>query len=135
MFDRYGRVNRVDLKNGFAFIEFDDSRDADDAVRYVLATQRPNHHHVLTLCACVFCSVPFLSELDNTDLEGRRIVVETARGSTARPRAAGGKGAYRLRIEGLDSRTSWQDLKDFARKAGSSVVFADVFMDRGRKCG
>lgn len=32
-FDRYGRIYRVDLKNGFAFVEFEDSRDADDAVR------------------------------------------------------------------------------------------------------
>lgn len=32
-FDRYGRVERVDLKNGFGFVEFDDPRDADDAIR------------------------------------------------------------------------------------------------------
>lgn len=40
-----------------------------------------------------------------------------------------GKG-YRLIVEGLDQMTSWQDLKDFGRTAGSSVSFADVYSGR-----
>jgi len=32
-FRRYGRVERIDVKNGFAFVEFDHERDADRAVR------------------------------------------------------------------------------------------------------
>ena len=32
LFDRFGRIKDVSLKNGFAFVEFDDDRDADDAV-------------------------------------------------------------------------------------------------------
>ncbi|GLJ46025.1 hypothetical protein SUGI_0969590 [Cryptomeria japonica] len=33
LFSRYGRVDRVDVKSGFAFIYMDDERDAEDAIR------------------------------------------------------------------------------------------------------
>ncbi|GFP93052.1 serine/arginine-rich splicing factor rs40 [Phtheirospermum japonicum] len=33
LFRRYGRVERVDLKTGFAFIYMEDDRDAEDAIR------------------------------------------------------------------------------------------------------
>ena len=32
LFDKYGRVREVSIKNGYAFVEFDDRRDAEDAV-------------------------------------------------------------------------------------------------------
>ncbi|KAJ8955499.1 hypothetical protein NQ318_003602 [Aromia moschata] len=31
-FRKYGRIKEVAMKNGFAFVEFDDHRDADDAI-------------------------------------------------------------------------------------------------------
>ncbi|KAF5179212.1 Serine/arginine-rich splicing factor RS40 [Thalictrum thalictroides] len=33
LFSKYGRVERVDMKSGFAFISMDDERDAQDAIR------------------------------------------------------------------------------------------------------
>ncbi|XP_021846841.1 serine/arginine-rich splicing factor RS31 [Spinacia oleracea] len=33
LFSKYGRVDRVDMKSGFAFVYFVDERDADDAIR------------------------------------------------------------------------------------------------------
>merc|ERR1711868_244463 len=30
---RYGKLREISLKNGYGFVEFDDSRDAEDAVR------------------------------------------------------------------------------------------------------
>ncbi|PSS11725.1 Serine/arginine-rich splicing factor like [Actinidia chinensis var. chinensis] len=33
LFRRYGRVDRVDIKSGFAFIYMEDERDAEDAIR------------------------------------------------------------------------------------------------------
>ncbi|XP_073270255.1 serine/arginine-rich splicing factor RS31-like isoform X2 [Primulina huaijiensis] len=33
LFSKYGRVDRVDMKSGFAFVYFEDERDADDAIR------------------------------------------------------------------------------------------------------
>jgi arginine/serine-rich splicing factor 4/5/6 len=32
LFQKYGKIREVSLKNGYAFVEFDDDRDADDAV-------------------------------------------------------------------------------------------------------
>uniref|UniRef100_A0A8C5CI64 Serine and arginine rich splicing factor 6 n=1 Tax=Gadus morhua TaxID=8049 RepID=A0A8C5CI64_GADMO len=52
-FGGYGKLMEIDLKNGFGFVEFDDNRDADDAVY----------------------------ELNGRDLCGERVVVEYARGS------------------------------------------------------
>ncbi|KAK8651357.1 hypothetical protein V6N13_140962 [Hibiscus sabdariffa] len=52
MFSRYGRVRDVDMKRDYAFVEFSDPRDADDA-RY---------------------------GLNGRDLDGSRIVVEFAKG-------------------------------------------------------
>ena len=50
-FPRYGKLREVALKNGYGFVEFDDYRDADDAVH----------------------------DLDGKDLLGCRIRVEMAR--------------------------------------------------------
>lgn len=48
----------------------------------------------------------------------------------------GGRGGgYRLIVTGFDSMTSWQDLKDFGRTVGKSVVFVDVYTRRGNKEG
>ncbi|CAL9159625.1 unnamed protein product [Musa hybrid cultivar] len=33
LFSKYGKVDRVDMKSGFAFIYMDDERDAEDAIR------------------------------------------------------------------------------------------------------
>jgi len=109
LFAKYGRLRRIDIKSGYAFVEYDDSRDADDAVRGT----------------------------DGREVQGKRISAEIARGGPRRPgdRPTGGRRTdYRVRVEGLDARTSWQDLKDFARTAGS-VAFTDVFNDRGKKVG
>nr|CAD7405192.1 unnamed protein product [Timema poppensis] len=52
-FRKYGRIKEVAMKNGFAFVEFDDYRDADDAVY----------------------------ELNGKELLGERVSVEKARGT------------------------------------------------------
>ncbi|KAJ7557001.1 hypothetical protein O6H91_05G107800 [Diphasiastrum complanatum] len=51
LFRKYGRVREVDMKHDFAFIEFSDRRDADDARHY----------------------------LNGKDVDGSRIIVEFAR--------------------------------------------------------
>ncbi|XP_073150676.1 serine/arginine-rich splicing factor RS2Z32-like isoform X1 [Henckelia pumila] len=63
VFSRYGRVRDVDMKRDYAFVEFNDPRDADDA-RY---------------------------NLDGRDVDGRRIIVEFAKGV---PRGPGGVREY-----------------------------------------
>lgn len=51
-FKGFGRIREISIKNGFGFVEFDDPRDADDAVY----------------------------ELNGKDLLGDRVSVELARG-------------------------------------------------------
>ncbi|XP_022350109.1 serine/arginine-rich splicing factor 6 isoform X2 [Enhydra lutris kenyoni] len=113
-FSGYGRLLEIDLKNGYGFVEFEDSRDADDAVY----------------------------ELNGKELCGERVIVEHARG----PRRGGGgyssrrtsgrdkygppvRTEFRLIVENLSSRCSWQDLKDFMRQAGE-VTYADAHKER-----
>ncbi|CAO2577894.1 Serine/arginine-rich splicing factor 6 [Lemmus lemmus] len=130
-FSGYGRLLEIDLKNGYGFVEFEDSRDADDAVY----------------------------ELNSKELCGERVIVEHARGprrdrdgysygSRIPPCDKGGGGGYssrrtsgrdkygppvrteyRLIVENLSSRCSWQDLKDFMRQAGE-VTYADAHKER-----
>jgi len=97
------------MKNGFCFIEYNDRRDADDCVR----------------------------NGDGIELDGKRLAVEFARGvRRSRQTPVGGRGGgFRVKVEGMSSKTSWQDLKDFARKSGCEVAFTDVWMDRGKKYG
>ncbi|KYB29603.1 serine-arginine protein 55 isoform X2 [Tribolium castaneum] len=121
-FRKYGRIKEVAMKNGFAFVEFDDYRDADDAVY----------------------------ELNGKELLGERVSVERARGTPRgcdQWRGSGGRGygpprgrsrdkygpptrtEYRLIVENLSSRVSWQDLKDYMRQAGE-VTYADAHKQR-----
>jgi len=71
LFSRYGRVRYVDMKHEFAFVEFSDARDADDA-RY---------------------------NLDGRDFDGSRMIVEFAKGvprgqGSSRDRDRGGDREY-----------------------------------------
>jgi len=125
-FRKYGRIREISIKNGYAFIDFDDRRDADDAVY----------------------------DLHGVDFMGERVSVEFAKGtphgrdrerygygrSRSRSRSRGGgdrrpiwldkygpptRTDYRVVVENLSSRVSWQDLKDFMRTAGE-VTYADA---------
>jgi len=117
-FKGYGRKTDFLIKQGFGFVEFDDYRDADDAVY----------------------------ELNGKEILGERVSVEHARGTRrGRSRSRDRRDSrdkpwldkygpptrtdYRITIENLSTRVSWQDLKDLMRKAGD-VTFADAHKDR-----
>uniref|UniRef100_A0A8C4SL86 Serine and arginine rich splicing factor 6b n=1 Tax=Erpetoichthys calabaricus TaxID=27687 RepID=A0A8C4SL86_ERPCA len=129
-FSGYGKLLEIDLKNGYGFVEFEDTRDADDAVY----------------------------ELNGKELCGERVIVEHARGPRRdRDGYGGGYGGrskdsdyfssrrsgrdkygppvrteFRLVVENLSSRCSWQDLKDFMRQAGE-VTYADAHKERANE--
>jgi len=127
-FRGYGKLREVLIKNGYGFVEFEDYRDADDAVY----------------------------ELNGKELCGERVSIEHARGSGRRGQDSRGgydrghdrydRGSsrrnnwmdnppprygpptrtdYRLVVENLSTRVSWQDLKDYMRQAGE-VTYADA---------
>ena len=76
-------------------------------------------------------------------MDGRRISVQISHGNNSRREDAMGSGVKggRVRnrencclVKGLADRTSWRDLKDFARSAGQ-VEYADVWNEGKRKLG
>jgi len=128
LFYKYGKIIFIDLKNRrgppFAFVEFEDARDADDAVY----------------------------ARDGYDYDGYKLRVEfprggggSFRGSNSRDRGGNRGGGdrrpgpparrsqYRVMVTGLPPTGSWQDLKDHMREAGD-VCFADVYKDGTGAC-
>jgi len=126
-FEGYGRIEELMFKGNYAFIEFEDRRDAEDAVY----------------------------ELDGKRLNGEKVIVEHAKGTPKEERLGGGRGGrrsppprgrdgrprwedkygpiqrtkYRVLVENLSTRVSWQDLKDFMRQIGE-VTYADAHKER-----
>lgn len=131
LFAKFGAIRDIDIKvprgpaggTTFAFIEYEDDRDAEDAVR----------------------------DRDGYKFDGQRLRVELARGGRRggpddRGRTGGGGGGgggggasggghgppqrtdFKVIVENLPPNTSWQDLKDHMRKAGD-VGFAEMTRD------
>lgn len=116
LFYKYGRIREIDLKTparppAFAFVSFEDYRDAEDAVQ----------------------------GRDGYMFDGSRLRVEFAKGDRASSRGGDrrderGTGRqprrsdYGVVVTNLPKGTSWQDLKDFMRKAGD-VVYTEVSRD------
>ncbi|KAL4248490.1 RRM domain-containing protein [Abortiporus biennis] len=109
-FEGYGRIVDCRVMTGFGFVEFESTRDAEDAV-----------HH-----------------FNGKSFMGANIVVEFAKESRPRrerdvyeaDRAVRSRRppGFRVIVSGISRDTSWQDLKDFGREAGS-VSFADISRD------
>ncbi|WFD20779.1 hypothetical protein MCAP1_003033 [Malassezia caprae] len=132
LFKNVGRLVDVRVLNGFGFVEFEDPRDADYAVR----------------------------DYDGTMFMGDRIIVQPAKQPARRERERDGygrgrdrdgygpprdryrdepprdryrderrrgprRGQYRIIVFNLPSGTSWQDLKDVGREHGH-VTFSDI---------
>ncbi|KAL4588373.1 hypothetical protein LXL04_001257 [Taraxacum kok-saghyz] len=116
LFYKYGPIVEIELKipprpPSFAFVEFEDSRDAEDAIH----------------------------GRDGYKFDGHRLRVELAHGGrvssssidrhTSSHRESSRRSDYRVYVTGLPSSASWQDLKDHMRRAGD-VCFSQVFRDR-----
>uniref|UniRef100_A0A6N2KCI1 RRM domain-containing protein n=1 Tax=Salix viminalis TaxID=40686 RepID=A0A6N2KCI1_SALVM len=126
LFYKYGPIADIDLKipprpPGYAFVEFEEARDAEDAIR----------------------------GRDGYNFDGCRLRVELAHGGRRQSSpvdhyssysgSSGSRGPskhsdYRVLVTGLPSSASWQDLKDHMRRAGD-VCFSQVFRDRGGMTG
>uniref|UniRef100_A0ACB8FYJ1 Serine/arginine-rich splicing factor 9 n=1 Tax=Sphaerodactylus townsendi TaxID=933632 RepID=A0ACB8FYJ1_9SAUR len=115
LFYKYGRIRDIELKSKrglapFAFVRFEDPRDAEDAVY----------------------------GRNGYDYGQCRLRVEFPRPSRGRggfgggPRGRNGppsrRSEFRVLVSGLPPSGSWQDLKDHMREAGD-VCYADVQKD------
>jgi len=108
-FDGYGRIVDVRVMTGFGFVEFENGRDAEDA----------------------------LNAFNGKSFMGTNIVVEFAKESrpkrdtydTDRAVRTRRPPGFRIVVSGISRDTSWQDLKDFGREAGGIVSFADIDRD------
>ncbi|KAM6902835.1 serine/arginine-rich splicing factor 9 [Xenentodon cancila] len=118
LFFKYGKIREIELKNNrgtipFAFIRFEDPRDADDAVY----------------------------GRNGYGYGNSKLRVEYPRSTAGKPGPMGGGGGprgrfgpptrrseFRVIVTGLPPTGSWQDLKDHMREAGD-VCFADVQRD------
>ncbi|KAI9466056.1 hypothetical protein BJY52DRAFT_1112365 [Lactarius psammicola] len=109
-FDGYGKIVDCRVMTGFGFVEFENARDAEDALR----------------------------DFNGKNFMGQNIVVEFAKESRPRrepyedrhgaPVRARRPPGIRILVSGISRDTSWQDLKDFGREAGN-VSFADIDRD------
>ncbi|DBA00711.1 TPA: hypothetical protein N0F65_001182, partial [Lagenidium giganteum] len=118
-FSRFGHVANIWIARnppGFAFVDFEDPRDADDAIR----------------------------SMDGRDFLGGRIRVEIARGGSRRDRDDRGRGGdrgyerggrnppqrtdFRVRVTDLPRGCDWRDVKDFLR-GGGEVTYCNVEHD------
>ncbi|KAI5079682.1 hypothetical protein GOP47_0005161 [Adiantum capillus-veneris] len=124
LFHKYGRIVDIELKlpprpPGFCFVEFEDARDAEDAIE-----GRNGYKY-----------------------DGNYLRVELAHGGRGPPPSdrhsshSSGRGApiprraeFRVYVSKLPQTASWQDLKDHMRKAGD-VSFAQVFREGGGTVG
>jgi RNA recognition motif-containing protein len=109
-FSRYGKIKRIDFKLGFAFIFYHDEISCEEAIK----------------------------GMRGNELDGHSLVVELSRSNkeflNGPPNSFANRSEFRISVAGLDQNTSWQDLKDWARNAGS-VKFADVLIKDGEKFG
>ncbi|WVQ75812.1 hypothetical protein IAR50_005445 [Cryptococcus sp. DSM 104548] len=98
------RIRDIRLMDTFGFVEFDQPRDAEDAIR----------------------------DFNGRPLLGTNISVEPTRerrrepiDHRAPPRGPPRQGV-RISVTGFTGATSWQDLKDYGRLGGNNIIYADV---------
>ncbi|XP_020087433.1 serine/arginine-rich splicing factor SR34B-like isoform X1 [Ananas comosus] len=130
LFYKYGPIVGIDLKipprpPGYAFVEFEDPRDAEDAIR-----GRDGYNfdgHRLRINMQVELAHGGRSQSSSFD-RGSGHGGGGRRGSISR------RSEYRVLVTGLPSSASWQDLKDHMRRAGD-VCFSEVFREGGGTIG
>jgi len=121
-FRSYGKISDIILKPGYAFVEFEHTRDAEDAVH----------------------------DLSKSSFMGERVTLELARGTPRgrdaygwRPsehdrNSAGTRGRpdrsdFRVLIKNLSTRIAWPELKEMFRKEGYDVVYCDAHTRKERE--
>ncbi|KAH9299288.1 hypothetical protein KI387_030970, partial [Taxus chinensis] len=114
----YGPIVDIDLKipprpPGYCFIEFEDARDAEDAIRGRVRVELAHGGR---------------GQSSSTDRYPSHSSGGGRSGGVSR------RSEYRVLVTGLPPSASWQDLKDHMRRAGD-VCFSQVFRDSSGTTG
>jgi len=130
IFFKFGKIQGIevkrDAKKPFAFVEFKDDRDCDDAVK-----ARNNYNYDgyrLTV---------ELPKKRSNDTESRRRPSTNTHGQSTFNKDHSGPSKrtdHRILIKNMPPTGSWQDLKDHCREAGD-VSFADVIREDDERIG
>lgn len=158
-FRKYGKIKDISIKNKFAFVEFEDGRDAEDACYDLHKKEFMGEIVTVELAK----GTPHGRDKERWGYSGgrsrsrsrsrsrRRRSRSRSRSRRSRSRSRGGRRGgsrdrggddkkrpvwldkygpptrteYRVIVENLSSRVSWQDLKDVMRSAGD-VTYADA---------
>jgi len=137
-FKKYGRVLDVDLKNGFGFVEFEDKRDAADAVKELNGLRVQGER--ITVEMSKGCRDKYKDFRESGRVRYRSfsksVSPKRRRRSRSRSRGRNNERPHRTKfcvvVENLSSRISWAELKDLFRKAGR-VTYTDAHDRLGKK--
>jgi len=126
IFYKYGKIVAVDIHSradpAFAFVDFEDPRDAEDAVKEKDGDKFENYR--------LKVEFPKASGRGG-GRDNDRFGSDRGRGGYVRGRGRGGpirRTDHRVLISGMPPSGSWQDLKDHMREAGE-VTYTDVYKD------
>merc|ERR1712227_1071389 len=162
-FRGYGKILDISLKQKFGFIEFEDKYDAEDAVRDLDDKRLEGTHVRLEMskgCKDKYRDfqrtgrVKYRSFSREVSRDRRRYRSRSRSDRRSRSRSrreessrrtyyqkpayrkygAPSKTEWTVEVDNLSSRCSWQDLKDFMRRAGE-VTYGDAHGEIGRNRG
>jgi len=119
-FRGYGRIREVILKNGYCFVDMDDYQEAEDAVYDLNGKELMNERLIVEIAK----GTPHGRDRYNwrpqpaPPTSGYRRHRSRSRSREKSREKRDNTKSYRVIIENLSSRVSWQDLKDMFRQVG-----------------
>ncbi|CAL1701383.1 unnamed protein product [Somion occarium] len=125
----YGKINTIHIFPGYGFVEFESETDAVASLAnqlflgYEMSIQLARHRR----------KTVGSDERNTTRTEGSPPVRERSRTTSSHSSEYQARTRYPVTVHNLDRQTCWQELKDFGRLAGGTVVFCQVDkINRGR---
>jgi len=124
LFGKHGEVTKVDMKTGYAFVFYETEADAQHAIDNLNDIELDGHN----ICVEVPRTASHYRERErmrenNYDYNNN---YNNYNNNYNAPKKVIKRSDLRVSGIGLDDSVSWQDLKDWARKAGD-VTFANIY--------